>query len=240
MLARAAALLAARRSAPAALQQLARNFADAPAPKKAAAAPKQTSDNFKLPDAPLSLSGIPGSLATLVWQIAAKENQLEKVQDELQQMVEAFKQLPELREVAVDPLMATSVKVSIIKAVLQGSQATEITKRLFEALAEENALSATLQLAEHYDELMLAHRKEVYCTIVTAQPLDKLEKVELRKQATSFVEPGFKLVMKEKVDSKLLGGFILEFEDRLVDMSVSKKLEEFNNLVFKLENDLRV
>ncbi len=74
-----------------------------------------------------------------------------------------------------------------------------------------------------------------HCTVRlahnTGQPLDKLEKVELRKQATSFVEPGFKLVMKEKVDSKLLGGFILEFEDRLVDMSVSKKLEEFNNLV---------
>jgi F-type H+-transporting ATPase subunit O len=42
-----------------------------------------------------------------------------------------------------------------------------------------------------------------------------------------------------QVDKKLLGGFILEFEDRLVDMSVAKKLEEFNNLVFKLEGDLR-
>jgi F-type H+-transporting ATPase subunit O len=41
------------------------------------------------------------------------------------------------------------------------------------------------------------------------------------------------------VEKKLLGGFVLEFEDRLVDMSVAKKLEEFNNLVFKLEGDLR-
>lgn len=46
------------------------------------------------------------------------------------------------------------------------------------------------------------------------------------------------VLLQEKVDKKLLGGFILEFEDRLVDMSVKKKLEEFNNLVFKLENDL--
>jgi F-type H+-transporting ATPase subunit O len=42
-----------------------------------------------------------------------------------------------------------------------------------------------------------------------------------------------------QVDKKILGGFILEFEDRLVDMSVSKKLEEFNNLVFKLESELK-
>jgi hypothetical protein len=45
------------------------------------------------------------------------------------------------------------------------------------------------------------------------------------------VQAGFKLVMQEKVDRSLMGGFVLEFEDRLVDMSVKKKLEEFNNLV---------
>jgi F-type H+-transporting ATPase subunit O len=53
----------------------------------------------------------------------------------------------------------------------------------------------------------------------------------LTKEAQQYVQQGFKLVMQEKVDKGLLGGFILEFEDRLVDMSVKKKLEEFNNLV---------
>ena len=45
--------------------------------------------------------------------------------------------------------------------------------------------------------------------------------------------------MAERVDAKLLGGFVLEFEDRLVDMSAAKKLEEFNSLVLRLEGDLR-
>lgn len=63
------------------------------------------------------------------------------------------------------------------------------------------------------------------------QPLDKLQRAELTKEAAQYVAPGFKLVMAERVDTGLLGGFILEFEDRLVDMSARKKLEEFNNLV---------
>lgn len=70
------------------------------------------------------------------------------------------------------------------------------------------------------------------------QPLDKMEKAELRKQAAAFVDPGYSLVMAEKVDPALIGGFVLEFEDRLVDMSAAKKLQEFNDLVFKLESDL--
>jgi hypothetical protein len=37
------------------------------------------------------------------------------------------------------------------------------------------------------------------CITPPPQPLDKLERVELRKEAAKFVEPGFKLVMQEKV-----------------------------------------
>jgi hypothetical protein len=38
------------------------------------------------PDPPVSLSGTSASIASLTWQVAAKENQLDKVQDELHQV----------------------------------------------------------------------------------------------------------------------------------------------------------
>ena len=37
------------------------------------------------------------------------------------------------------------------------------------SLAEENVLTATFDIAKSFDDLQLAHKKEVYCTIVTAQ-----------------------------------------------------------------------
>jgi len=152
-------------------------------------------------------------------------------------MVAAFEASPELARIAVDPFVPIAAKKGIFSALMQGSGASPITARLFVALAEENALSASLLVSEAFDALMLAHRKEVHCTIVTPAPLDRMERDELTKRAAKFAEPGYRLVMDERVDPKLLGGFVLRFEDRLVDMSVAKKLEEFNNLVFKLEGD---
>jgi hypothetical protein len=38
------------------------------------------------PDPPVTVTGTSGSIATLAWQVAAKEGQLEKVQDELHQV----------------------------------------------------------------------------------------------------------------------------------------------------------
>lgn len=41
---------------------------------------------FLQPDPPVFLTSMSGSIATKAWQVAAKENQLEKVQDELHQV----------------------------------------------------------------------------------------------------------------------------------------------------------
>ena len=48
-------------------------------------------------------------------------------------MVGAFEELADLRRVALDPFMPIASKVAIVDAVLKGSEATEITKRLFGA-----------------------------------------------------------------------------------------------------------
>jgi hypothetical protein len=49
------------------------------------------------------------------------------------QMVAAFKELPELARIAVDPFLPVRSKTNIINSVLKDSNATEITKRLFGA-----------------------------------------------------------------------------------------------------------
>lgn len=225
---RAAATLLRQAEQAASVSTMARSMATAASTKM----------EIKLPVAPLQLSGTSASIATLVWQVASKEKVLDKVQDEIHQMAECIKTLPDLRRMASDPLFPPLVRKSVVDSVLKDSQATEVTKKLFSSLAEENILAAVFDIAKAYDDLQLAHKKEVYCTIVTAQPLDKMEREEVQKEAAKYVEKGFKLVAQEKVDKKLQGGFVLEFEDRLVDMSDSKKSEEYRDLVDKLERDL--
>lgn len=47
------------------------------------------------------------------------------------QIVECFKQMPELARVAVDPFLPERSKAAIMDSLLKDSGATEITKRLF-------------------------------------------------------------------------------------------------------------
>ncbi|KAF5833027.1 hypothetical protein DUNSADRAFT_10773 [Dunaliella salina] len=148
-----------------------RGLATTTATPAAAAAPSKSSEP-QLPQAPLQLSGTSASVATLTWQIAAKENMMDKVQDELQQLSYALTNLPELRMIATDPFVPSIVRKKVVQAVLQDSpkvKVSEVSKRLLESLAEENALTAVPTVSSIFDDLVLAHKKEVYVTIVTAQ-----------------------------------------------------------------------
>jgi hypothetical protein len=61
----------------------------------------------------------------------------------LLQMVAAFKELPELARIAVDPFLNVRSKANIVNAVLKDSGATEITKRLFGAQQAGNSSSCS-------------------------------------------------------------------------------------------------
>lgn len=87
----------------------------------------------------------------------------------LLQMLECFRTLPDLRKITLDPLVPIATKVKLMETLLADSSATEVTKRLFASLAETNTLAATMRVAEAYEELMLAHKKEVHCTIITSE-----------------------------------------------------------------------
>jgi hypothetical protein len=49
----------------------------------------------------------------------------------LVQIVECFKEMPELARVAVNPFLSVRNKANIMDSILKDSGATEITKRLF-------------------------------------------------------------------------------------------------------------
>ena len=82
---------------------------------------------------------------------------------------------------------------------------------------------ATL-VKEHFDIL------EVY--MVSSSPMDeKAKKILLEKLGSAY---GKKVDIVEKVDPKLLGGFILKIGDQFIDASVKGRLMELNQKLLSL------
>ncbi len=87
------------------------------------------------------------NIATLTWQVAAKENVVEKVQEELRQLGEAFSstdpKLEAWHRLATDPFVPALVRQKIVNNVLKG-QTSEITLRLLGKLPPPHTSTSLL------------------------------------------------------------------------------------------------
>jgi F-type H+-transporting ATPase subunit O len=77
---------------------------------------------------------------------------------------------------------------------------------------------------------MSAHRGEVKVTITTAQPLEKdlQKRLEEALKGSALAGSGKTLVIENKVQEGILGGLVVDFGDRTVDLSVASKVSKLN------------
>lgn len=95
-------------------------------------------------------------------------------------------------------------------------------------MAENGRLSSTIKIIEDFEEIMRAHRNEVWVSITSAKELSKSQLDALNSIVQRNLSSGEKPRLSVKVDPKILGGVILEIGDKTVDLSVASCLAKIN------------
>ena len=95
--------------------------------------------------------------------------------------------------------------------------------RMVELLVENKRLEYVKFILHRFTELYDASRGRRFVTFKTAVPAPEME----RKVKDLLLQKlGGEVILKAEVDPSLIGGFILSIDDRLLDASVSRQLEE--------------
>ncbi len=103
--------------------------------------------------------------------------------------------------------------------------------RMVEILKKDNRLSRLERVLEHFIDLWKKDQSILELEIVSARPLEKSlrEKVEedlLKKTKTKEIKA------EEKIDQNIIAGFVLKYNDKIFDASVSNKINTLkNNLI---------
>ncbi|KAI8393282.1 OSCP/delta subunit of ATPase [Radiomyces spectabilis] len=201
-----------------------------------AVAPKLTRAYASAPatiKAPITLFGIDGRYATALYTAAARKNVLEAVEKDLKQVQAAVSKDKATQDFLENPTVTRPVKMEGVHQLLKKvGNVNELTKNLFETLAENGRLAQTHKVTEAFAELMSAHRNELPLIITSAKELDKatLNKVCESLQKSPLAE-GKKLLVSNKVRPDILGGLLVEIGDKSIDLTVSAKLSKLNKLV---------
>jgi F-type H+-transporting ATPase subunit O len=185
----------------------------------------------KLVQPPIHIFGIEGRYAHALYSAASKEKKLDVVDKELKAIQALLKKEPKLGEFMNNPTVKRGEKREAITATFKKQNFSSATINLFAALADNGRLNKLTGFFDAFSKIMGAHRGEVLCTVTTAKPLEQAHLKELQSALEGFLKKGETLQLDTKVDPSLIGGMVVNFGDRYVDMSMATKIKKFTSVI---------
>ncbi|GAA5962467.1 hypothetical protein JCM3765_004306 [Sporobolomyces pararoseus] len=181
---------------------------------------------------PIQLNGLAGKYAGALFSAAVKNDALNKVEADLKG-VKASLGDASVQDFLANPILSSSDKTAGIEALLKKSSpkgASDLTKNFFEVLADNGRLYETDKVISDFLDIMSAHRGEVKVTITTAAPLEKdlQKRLEESLKASQVAKNGKSLLIENKVNEAVLGGLVIDFGDKTLDLSVASKVSKLN------------
>lgn len=185
---------------------------------------------------PIQLNGLPGKYAGALFTAAAKKSAatLKQVEGDLVGVRAAIKAQPQIQDFLANPVLSAKDRSAgideLLKAANPKAAVSEVTKTFFEVLADNGRLYDAEKVIDDFLEIMSAHRGEVKVTITTAQPLeaDLQKRLETSLKQSALAGQGKTLIIQNKVNEAVLGGLIVDFGDKTVDLSVASRVNKLN------------
>ncbi|KAL6780531.1 ATP5 [Auxenochlorella protothecoides x Auxenochlorella symbiontica] len=174
---------------------------------------------------------IPGRYASALYMAAVKADKLDAVTNELSQMAGLLKQSDDFREFVSDPTVGQKVKVEGMSSVMDGLGASSTTKNFFALLADNSRLNQVPKILDAFQQLVAEQRGEVQAVVTAAQELTAADVSEITESLKDLLKPGQSLTVSQKVDPAILGGLMVDFEDKHIDLSIRSRIQSIQKAI---------
>lgn len=182
----------------------------------------------------MSVQRIASRYAKSLIELSQEQGKLDRVLEDL----ESFKAVAANRDFYLlmkSPIVNADKKLSVIKALFEGRY-DDLTLAFLRILITKGR---EMYLPEISEEFLHQYKKIKHVSTVkvtTAKPMSAEALEALRKKLEASTETDDKVEIETAVDESLIGGFVLEFDDKIYDASVQQKLDElkrgFKNNLF--------
>jgi ATP synthase, F1 delta subunit len=157
--------------------------------------------------------------------LAVEQNSLDAVLKDIQLLNAIAQQSREFVAVLRSPIIKSDKKQSIIDAVI-GDKIGTLSKAFITLLVSKGREGNLPEMAEAFinQYKVLKNIKQVKLT--TATPMADNVKESIRKKVVGSLPAGTEVELKEEVNPEIIGGFILQMDDKLWDASIRRDLND--------------
>lgn len=168
-------------------------------------------------------AGVAGRYASAIFELASEERALEAVEADLSKLSDLLRSSPELARLMKSPVYSRSEQVRAWTSLLDRLGAHPLTRKFIGVVARKRRLYALLDIIRFYRALMARRRGEVTAKVVSATPLDTIERERLVQELKLALKR--EIVLDVSIDTRLLAGLVVKVGSRMIDASLATKLD---------------
>jgi F-type H+-transporting ATPase subunit delta len=168
--------------------------------------------------------------ATALLQVAAAEDQVDRVVDELYRFAKAVDQNNELRAALTDIAIPLERKHAVVTELL-GKKASPVTTNIVEFIVGQGRARELSEIVETLAEQAAHSRDKVLAEVRLPIAIDDELRGKLAKALSAAT--GKDVELKVVVDESVVGGVYAKVGDQVIDATVRRRLEDLKEQLAK-------
>jgi len=155
--------------------------------------------------------------------LATEQGNLEKVYEDVQSIYDTAINSHDLVLMLKSPVIKADTKSSILKSVFKAS--SPLTVSFIDKVIDARREKYLVEIANQFISIYNDQKGIARATVTTAMPLDEASLTRIKAYISQKInKPNVQLTVK--VDAGIIGGMVINYEDKLLDMSVKNDLNK--------------
>lgn len=168
-----------------------------------------------------------------LFELAAEEQKLDLLLEEAGAVRQILQDNTDFSRLMMQPRISHADKLQIVKEVFEGRISQELMGFLLIVVEKDRYKELDSILAYFIDRVKeTKHIGVAYVTTAVAMDEAAQEKIQSRLLETTAYET---MEMHYKVDASIIGGMVIRIGDRVVDSSITTKLNELKKQLLKIQ-----
>lgn len=168
-------------------------------------------------------TGLAGRYATALFALADGEHKLDEVAQDLGRLKALIDESADLGRVVRSPVLTRAEQGRAMAAVMERAGIGDLSRRFVGVAAANRRLYALSAMIAAYRALLARRRGEAAAEVTTAAALTPAQRDAVAEALRRTL--GTKVAVDARVDPRLLGGIVVKVGSRMVDGSLSTKLQ---------------
>ena len=172
----------------------------------------------------MSIQRIASRYAKSLLELAQEGDKLDRVKDDITSFIEVC-DVNDFQLLLKSPIVHTDKKQGVFKRLFDGSY-DSLTLAFFDIILRKGREEFLPEIAEEFLHQYREIRKIAAISVTTATEMTSDQKEAIKSKIIAASDAVETVDLDAQVDAEIIGGFILEFDDKLYDASVAHKLNE--------------